>query len=1250
MPTELNLRFPDANHVIVKFDDDETGSLDFASPINDEDRKDIRWYLEVYASSYTTDADDERAGRIAGKLPQWGSALFDAAFGNRAAQRLFNRFQDKDESGRLLTVSASIPDILWLPWELLRDTEGTYLVHDNPRISVRRNLAGKGGGRKPFKVKTKDRLHLLFVVSRPSDAGFIDPRSDPMAVMNALEKEAAARADVEFLRPATLDNLVKRLEQTGEFRNSPGVDILHFDGHGVFDADGHFEEKAKLHNPVVPVKDANGKALNTGYLLFEDKDGKKALITAETLGDMLNRQRVGLMVLSACQSAAVGGEDPMGSVAARLTHAGIPSVIAMTYSVLVDTTQKLFGAFYENLAYSSGIGEALDNARRQLYMHPERGERQRGENRITLKLYDWFLPTLYQSGRDLPLLTDREPEPAERSGWGNLPELQEAGFFGRTRELWDIEQAFVRGTRRISVSGFGGQGKTYLAVEAGAWLYRTGMFEKVCFVDYASFQGVDPVSMAVSTMSAVLEKNLPDAGAAESALKETRTLLILDNLESLQPGTLQELLSAAKAWSEAGKSRVLTTTRMQDFRHPDYPAEGSLKHIVMQLKGLGKEDCLAYFQSLMKLPPEPVFGMPGRDALLELFKLVDYHPLSAGLLAKQMKTRRIGELGKRLEELVKDTPGNPLLASLNLSLERLDDEARKWLPRLGVFQGGAMEDDLLEITEFPEKQWQALRPALETTGLIQPENLPGVNVPYLKFHPTLAPALWQRLSSQEQADLLARHRQQYYQLSGYLHHEDTRNPHQARSVVLRELANLLFAVHGALDAEEEYAVNFVNRVNSFLDYFGLRRDREDLSQRAQQAAGDAGSEKWFLARSNLGEQLYSAGRYREAAQVFEEVLAGLGETPSYERCLTLGRLGRCFKHQGHAAQAKEQYRRGLATAEKLEQSDSVKRHMGALNTELGDVLTAMGNYDGAKTAYEAGLAIAKEQNDGRQTGVVEGQFGTLAMLQGNLQEATQRYLDALTTFRQLNEPKSEAVIWNQLGRVHQEAKQWDAAEQAYRQGAHLHESQGNLIYAAQTWGNLALAMGNAGKPDEAETWYRKAIDAGKGSGDMAGLSKTLNNLANLLQTHYPQRLPEARHLAEEALAIMKTLDPGAAGIWATYNILAQIAEKQKDTEQAKEYRRLAREARQNFMGTAHQLKQHEQWMVAVIAAVKGNEEAKEFVKQTQQAMRQGDSSWSLVADAIDQILAGERDEDVLCEKLGYDHAWIINAILAGLSD
>jgi hypothetical protein len=210
----------------------------------------------------------------------------------------------------------------------------------------------------------------------------------------------------------------------------------------------------------------------------------------------------------------MGGEEAMGCVAARLTHAGIPAVLAMTHSVLVTTARQLFAKFYQRLVSGEGMGEALDNARRDLYLNRERGERQRGDKRITMKLYDWFLPALYQAGKDTPLLTDKEPESVEPVHWGNLPPLQEAGFFGRSRELWQIERAFVQGTRRITVSGFGGQGKTYLVQEAGRWLYRTGMFEKVCFVDYAAFQGVDAVALAVSTLATVLDKSLLDVSVA----------------------------------------------------------------------------------------------------------------------------------------------------------------------------------------------------------------------------------------------------------------------------------------------------------------------------------------------------------------------------------------------------------------------------------------------------------------------------------------------------------------------------------------------------------------------------------------------------------------------------------------------------------------------------------------------------------------------------------------------------------------
>jgi len=1303
---ELNLRFPQINQVIVKFDDDETDTLDFASPLSEEDQKEIRWYLEVYATRYTTEVDDERAKKIADQFPKWGADLFNAVFHSRAAQRRFNDFQDEDEPGRLLTISASHPAILSLPWELLRDPEGTYLVHENPRISIRRRLAGAGGGRKPFKVKVKDRLRLLFVVSRPSDRGFIDPRGEAIAVLDAIAQEAAGRVEVEFLRPATLDNLVARLED----RRKPPVDIVHFDGHGVFDPDGRWQERAKFSDPVGATKGGNENGGNTGYLLFENKEGKLALISAETLGDMLNRQKVGLIVLSACQSAAMGGEEAMGCVAARLTHAGIPAVLAMTHSVLVITARQLFAKFYQRLVSGEGIGEALDNARRDLYLNRERGERQRGDKRITMKLYDWFLPALYQAGKDTPLLrndlTPPTPLPCEgrgenertrgkdsdsyspllvgeglgeRSSWGNLPPLQEAGFFGRSRELWLIERWFVQGTRRITLLGFGGQGKTYLVQEAGRWLYRTGMFEKVCFVDYAAFQGVDAVALAVSTLATVLDKSLLDVSAASQALREMPTLLILDNLETLsdpsltlplsrggnlnvpplqeetqtnsfpplQGGTeggqtLRELLDVAKQWSEVGECRVLLTTRMLDFAHPDYPTEGSLRHLSLPLGGLDKEDALAYFQKLMEFPPAPQFDPPERDVLERLFKLVDFHPLSIGLLARQLKVRRPAELGQRWEALIAETPDNPLLASLNLSLERLDDEARQWLPRLGVFQGGAMEDVLLMITGFSEAQWQKLRPALEATGLIQPEYLLGVTVPFLKFHPTLAPALWSRLASDEEAELLARHRLLYYQLSNYLYFQDDKNPHEIRAIAQRELPNLLVAVRRALDAGEEWAVEFVTGVNKFLNDFGLNLDKAELNLRIEKMSGEAGSQAWFLTRSNIGEQLYSVGDYPQAAHVFNEILARLGEQLSYNRCCTLDMLGRCFMSQCQAKQAAGFYRQGLAIGAQLEASDDVKRLMGTLQTDLADVLMDMEDYDEARIAYEVALAIYAELGATHSAAVVNGELGTLAMLQGNRQqEAPQRFREALTTFQQLNEPAAEAKAWNQLGLVYGKAQQWDAAEDAYRKSAQIEESQGNLAGAARTWVNLALFNANTGKLEEAEGWFRKALKRL----DREKKSQTLNILADLLQNQ-PNRLEEARQLAKEALAISKTLDPAAAEIWKTYYILAEIADKQGDTTHAKDYRRLSREARAAFAGTRYELRKHGQLISVVVAAVDDAQVRQQLEAETEKF---GDA-WKNLVTAIHRILEGERNEELLCESLNYEQAPIINAILRGIAD
>ncbi len=1276
MTAELIISFPNEKQVMAEFAG-ERAALDFVNPITETDRDDIRWYLEVYGTQWTADLDDGKAGRIVENFKTWGEALFQAALGNDHAKRLFWKFYDGlDNAGGLITIDAASPAVLSLPWELLCK-DGKHLVHEYPHIAVRRRLTGAGGTGRKFIPEPKDRLHLLFVVSRPAGAGFLDPRADARAVMDALDENAPGRVTVEFLRPATLDNLTRRLRCQGpEHRGKAAVDILHFDGHGVFDTQGAMIRKAVKSDPAAATRNA-GNALkpDTGYLLFEDDKGEEALITAETLGEMLTNQKVSLTVLSACQSAALGQQKQAGSeeetgktkaingVAARLTQVGLPCVIAMSHTVLVETTRRLFGEFYARLGDHTGVGAALDEARQHLYRNPERGQRRRGEQDVfTLRLYDWFLPALYQGGADISLLRaeDRgEHKVRPCDGGSGLPKPCEHGFQGRAWELWFAERAFVSGTRRISVTGFGGQGKTALAAETGRWLLRSGMFRRCCFVDFSAFQGVDPLSFAVSSLSAALEKSLANAAEAEEVLKTLPALLILDNLESLRDekeNRQTALLDAAARWSRAGQTRVLITTRQNLLEHPEYSPAGTREHQYLPLSGLSEQDALSYFAALWELSPRPSahITLPKRHGLLELFKKVDFHPLSVSLLAYQLKNRKTAELGERLENLLAeapdDTPHRNLRVSLHLSLERLSPEARKWLPGLGVFHGGAMEDVLLEVTLLTT--WPQLRQALENSGLIRAERLPGVSALYLKFHPALAPALWERLPEPEKNSLSARHRAAYYRLSRKLYEPFAKNTGGSRSVAMNELPNLLFAVKAALAAGEENAVDFVDNVNLFLNYFGLLRDRDDLNQRAEKAAAP-GSRAWFLAQSGKGEALYNAGRHSEAEDLFRNILKTMGDEPSHEQSLTLLRLGRCLRDSGRTGEAVNIYREGIVLGEKLEQSDGVRRQTGVLQSDLATALTDMGDFAGARAAYEAALEIVTKLNDDRSVAALQFQIGTLAMQEGNLAEAEKRYQEALKTFRSLKEPALEATAQLQLGMLYIRARQWDAAESAYRESARLSESLGNLAGAAATYSNLAATMQNAGRMAEAETWYRRAMEGSRKVGDRIRESRAASNLADLLQNDPTRlsvaRLAEARQLAEQALAIDITLDPGAAEIWKTYTVLAEIAEKQEQSEQAREYRRLSREAQENFMGTQHQvgriLEQFKPVIEMVAGACGGDEEARQ---QVEAAFEQLQQAGFMLAEPIRKIWAGERDEEKLIEDLDYTDGIIIRAILERL--
>ncbi|MEK7989798.1 MAG: CHAT domain-containing protein, partial [Thiotrichaceae bacterium] len=389
MPQEIVIHFSTPEQFSIRYDDgydvDLEDNLTFNNPLSDEVYQDIRWYLETYSSGYIAEPDVNAAKHIEKQLPRWGEKLFEAVFSTNdyTAQSLFHKFQTKQKK-RYITISAVHPDILSLPWELLKEPNGVYLFNKKPRIAIRRSLITDKICA-PHQVKAKKIIRLLFVVSRPKGAGFIDPRREAQAVLAALEKQKINQIEVEFLAQATFDGLVNRLGN----EDLPAIDIVHFDGHGVFDSSGQLAAQSVDSKWA---KKAGAETANMGYLLFEDDKGDKALVSAQMLGEMLNQQNISMMVLSACQSSKQAGDEALNSVAARLVHAGIPSVLAISYSASVSTTLLLFYEFYGQLANGKLVGEALENTRRYLFQHTERRQGHYGEREFELHLQDWFIP------------------------------------------------------------------------------------------------------------------------------------------------------------------------------------------------------------------------------------------------------------------------------------------------------------------------------------------------------------------------------------------------------------------------------------------------------------------------------------------------------------------------------------------------------------------------------------------------------------------------------------------------------------------------------------------------------------------------------------------------------------------------------------------------------------------------------------------------------------------------------------------
>ncbi len=127
---------------------------------------------------------------------------------------------------RLLTIGTNDPAVLPQPWEMMRDRRGPLAFQG---VTVRRQLQG---ARPTRRFRPGPAPARALIVSRPDDAGFINPRVSTRHVLDALDALPPGQAEVDFCEPPTLARLEEMISEAR--RAGRPYHIVHFDGHGTY--------------------------------------------------------------------------------------------------------------------------------------------------------------------------------------------------------------------------------------------------------------------------------------------------------------------------------------------------------------------------------------------------------------------------------------------------------------------------------------------------------------------------------------------------------------------------------------------------------------------------------------------------------------------------------------------------------------------------------------------------------------------------------------------------------------------------------------------------------------------------------------------------------------------------------------------------------------------------------------------------------------------------------------------------------
>ena len=415
----------------------------------------------------------------------------------------------------------------------------------------------------------------------------------------------------------------------------------------------------------------------------------------------------------------------------------------------------------------------------------------------------------------------------------NLP-VQLSSFVGQQQAVADVVR-LVAAHPLVTVTGFGGMGKTRLALQVAAEL-ADGEGDGVWFVDLSATRDPELVPEAVARVLEVRVEGDPLRGLL-ARLKDKQVLLVCDNVEQLLPGSAPTLGALAGAGPGV---RVLATSREPvgvrgERVYPMRPLTSPvLDSTPMTVDSLDRFDAARLFIARAEAA-DPAFAVDESTApaLAAICARLDGWPLALELAAARVRLLGLPRLLDRLTDRLgvltggsRDAPDRQrtLRETITWSYDLLSAAEQALLARLSVFTGGATLEAIEAVCgpALDADVVEALGSLLDKSLVRQDEARGGTRFRLLE---TVRDFAQEQLPAAAESDgLRARHARFFYEL--YPTSEAGPVPGEGFE---EEIPNLRAAMEHLADHDPDTAARLLLTVDMHMFAVGEFRTTEGLN-------------------------------------------------------------------------------------------------------------------------------------------------------------------------------------------------------------------------------------------------------------------------------------------------------------------------------------------------------------------------------------------------------------------------------------